>query len=59
MRTMGHRKEAAATWKAGEDDKGCVVDCAVCGDKSQWKHYGVFTCEGCKSFFQTECPTKP
>ena len=28
------------------------IECVVCNDKSSGKHYGQFTCEGCKSFFK-------
>ena len=29
-----------------------VYPCAVCGDHAPCQHYGVRTCEGCKSFFR-------
>ncbi|XP_054845216.1 COUP transcription factor 2-like [Eublepharis macularius] len=39
---------------AGGESKAsqATVDCMVCGDKASGKHYGQFTCEGCKSFFK-------
>ncbi|XP_035581743.1 COUP transcription factor 2-like [Zalophus californianus] len=36
-----------------------LIDCMVCGDKSSGKHYGQFTCEGCKSFFKRSVGKSP
>ncbi|XP_064608341.1 COUP transcription factor 2-like isoform X2 [Liolophura sinensis] len=40
------------TPSANGDAKQQHIECIVCGDKSSGKHYGQFTCEGCKSFFK-------
>lgn len=33
------------------DNPEKTIDCAVCSAPSSGRHYGVFTCEGCKCFF--------
>ncbi|XP_034241712.1 COUP transcription factor 2 isoform X1 [Thrips palmi] len=45
--------QANSTQSGGSsNEKNQNIECIVCGDKSSGKHYGQFTCEGCKSFFK-------
>eukprot|EP00062_Callorhinchus_milii_P013593 gi/632961854/ref/XP_007896989.1/ PREDICTED: nuclear receptor subfamily 2 group F member 6 [Callorhinchus milii] len=50
-------KSPAPSSHAGASDpdlggQGIQAECVVCGDRASGKHYGQFTCEGCKSFFK-------
>ena len=48
-----HHDSGKSTTPTSEPDKnGQSIECVVCSDKSSGKHYGQFTCEGCKSFFK-------
>jgi len=54
---MNHNSTTPVPTQSSSDgdiktEDGQEIACVVCGDKSSGKHYGQFTCEGCKSFFK-------
>merc|ERR1711935_302505 len=54
---MNHNSTTPVPTQSSSDgdiktEDGQEIACVVCGDKASGKHYGQFTCEGCKSFFK-------
>ncbi|GMT27708.1 hypothetical protein PFISCL1PPCAC_19005, partial [Pristionchus fissidentatus] len=45
-------KPSVSPQQQREEEPVPVIECVVCGDKASGKHYGQFSCEGCKSFFK-------
>ncbi|XP_037102487.1 COUP transcription factor 2-like [Syngnathus acus] len=50
--TNTNNSSSSSSSSSSDKQASAHIECIVCGDKSSGKHYGQFTCEGCKSFFK-------
>lgn len=50
--TGNNTSSSSSSSSSTDKQQNQQIECIVCGDKSSGKHYGQFTCEGCKSFFK-------
>ncbi|KAK2853479.1 hypothetical protein Q5P01_006140 [Channa striata] len=50
--TLNNNTSSSSSSSSMDKQQSQQIECIVCGDKSSGKHYGQFTCEGCKSFFK-------